>query len=200
MFKSFFSLLIILISFCLQSCQKQEECHIQSEEDLTKYFENDYIKVHFNTTEFKQQPCANLNFEFKDVTVVKLSEHKFKNFVNNLKSEKLDPLQIDSQFDLTMELQGVKYCLNNLGQIYRNKRKLIDNPDLVYDIKSDIGFYNYYDEETLIKNDSVIAKNGVPFSYKPYQPEISGELLEDNTINKKVQNLKTSHNIIITYK
>jgi len=195
-------ILILLFSFtvCFQSCKKVEEYQINSEEDLTKYFEQNYIKVHFNSTDFKQQACTNLNFEFDDVTVIKVSESKFKNLIKNLKSEKLDPLQVDGQFDMTMEVQGVKYCLNNLGQIFRNKRKLIDNPDLVYDIKSDVGFYNYFNEEILTKNDSVIAKKGVPFSYKPYEPEVSGELLEDNTINKKVQNLKTSHNIIITYK
>lgn len=200
MSKSYYTLLILLFSFCFYSCQTPEEYHIKSEEDLIKFFDKDYIKLHFNSTEFNQQACSNLNFEFDDVIVIKMTENEFKNLVNILKGEKLDPSQIDGQFDMTMEVQGVKYCLNNLGQIYRNKRKLIDNPDLVYDIKSDVGFYNYFEEEILTKNDSVIAKKGVPFSYKPFELEVSGELLEDQTINKKVQNLKTSHNIILTYK
>ena len=200
MSKSYFTLIIILFSFCFYACEKPEEYAINSEQDLIELFNQDYIKVHFKSQEFKQESCSNYTFKFEDVKVIKISESEFKSLISQLKVQKLDPLQVDSQFDLSIESQGVKYCLNNLGHIYRNNRKLNDNPDLVYDIKTDVGFYNYFDEKVLLKNDSVISKKGLPFSYKLYKPEISGELMEDNTINKKINNLITSHNIVLTFK
>ena len=89
--------------------------------------------------------------------------------------------------------------MNHLGQMYRNTRKLVDNADLVYLIKSKSNYYNHFTEEDLMAKDTLINRFGVGFGFSYIDPETSGNLLENDSLVVEKINHKTNYNIVLTY-
>lgn len=125
-------LLLLLILTCFFSCQQEPKLEIVNQEDLDKKLPHKYMKVFYSTENLDLKPCQDLNFEFNQVEVIKLSQSDFDKIKDALTNLKLHPKQEMMDADLGIELEGRKYCVNHLGQLFRNGRKLQENADLVY--------------------------------------------------------------------
>jgi len=191
--------LIFIALSLLVSCENEQSITIKSQEELDSLYTNKYMKINFDSENLDLKSCDQLNFSFENVEVLKLSQTEFEALKKDLRDLKLNPKQENQDADLMVEIDGVKYCMNHLGQMYRNNRKLVDNPDLVHQIKTITKYYNSFDESDLMKKDTIIARNGVPFGYKRFKPEKNGTLLEnqDLVVESKGEILK--HNLILIY-
>lgn len=197
--KKIYLLLLLLITCLFAACQQEPKLEIVNQEDLDKKLPNPYIKVFFSTENLSLKPCQDLNFDFDQVEVIKLSSSDFEKIRQGLTDLKLNPKQEIMDADLGLELEGRKYCVNHLGQLYRNGRKLQDNADLVYLIKSKASYFNYFDEVDLMKQDTLVARNGLPSNYTRHKPEQNGTLLENDSLVIERKNEIIKRNIIFTY-
>ncbi|MBF0596772.1 hypothetical protein [Faecalibacter rhinopitheci] len=195
--KTFILFFLMIISIC--SCEENSIPTISNEEDLKKYIVNDYLKISYNTSDLYMINCADLSFSFENVEVLKISKSDYIDISKQLLNFKLSPSQTKSDIDFAIEYRDSKFCLNHLGSLYRNGRKLQSNADFVYRIKSKTNYYNYFSEEDLIKNDSLISKNGLPFNYKPHNYEVNGKLLENDSLVVEKKGSVEKKNIILTY-
>lgn len=158
--------LVFIILVLLISCKKEVVLAINSQEDLDKNITNSYIKVAYDTESLDMKTCNDFSFEFKDVEVIKLSKFDFNSISEGLIKSKLNSNQNLSGVDFYVEYRGYKFCLNHLGNIIRNNRKMEDNPELAYLIKTKSKYYNQFSEADLVKKDSLIAWYDLPFNHK----------------------------------
>lgn len=180
-----FILFILLIVLSI-SCNKEIVLDIKSQEDLDEKISNSYIKVAYNSESLDLKKCDEFTFEFKDVEVIKLSKSDFTTISEGLINSKLNSVQNVPGSDFYLEYRGYKFCVNHLGNVIRNNRRMNDDLDLVHLIKSKSKYYNQFSEDELNKKDTLVSKLGLPFSHDP----------SDLTLNN---NLDTKKNIILTY-
>lgn len=192
-------ILFYLFLFFILSCDSVETLPIKNESDLNNALENEYIKVAFQSEDLHLKKCEDFNFTFDEVEIVKLSKSDFMTIKNGLKEAKLNSLQVSNDVDLLVEYQGVRFCMNHLGEMLKNNRKLQNNPDLVYLIKSKSNYYDFFEEDTLLKYDTLIRRNSTPFGYSYRAPVKNGTLLENDSLKVEAINYRTTHNIILTY-
>lgn len=190
---------IFILSIFMISCEEKETFAILSDNDLETHLPHEYIKVNYSTENLDLKKCNDLTFTFEDVEIVKISKSDFLTIKDGLSKSKLNPLQLTNDVDFAAEYNGKKYCMNHLGQLYSNTRKLVDNADLVYLIKTKTNYYNHFTEEELLAKDTLINRFGVGFGYDYMAPEKSGNLLENDSLVVKEINPKTHYNIVLTY-
>lgn len=191
--------LLFFLSIFMIGCEEKESYPMLSDKDLDAHLENEYIKINYSTDNLDLKKCNDLNFKFEDVEIVKVSKSDFLTIKEGLSKSKLNPLQLTNDADFVAEYNGKKYCMNHLGQIYRNTRKLVDNADLVYLIKTKTNYYNHFTEDDLIAKDTLINRFGVGFGYNYISPKTSGSLLDNDSLVVEKINHKTDYNIILTY-
>lgn len=191
--------LLFFLSIFMIGCEEKESYSILSDKDLDAHLANEYIKVNYSIDNLDLKKCNDLEFKFEDVEVVKISKSDFLTIKEGLNKSKLNPLQLTNDADFMAEYNGKKYCMNHLGQMYRNTRKLVDNADLVYLIKSKSNYYNHFTEEDLMAKDTLINRFGVGFGFSYIDPETSGNLLENDSLVVEKINHKTNYNIVLTY-
>lgn len=180
------SLLLTLI-FLITSCSKEVVLDIKSQEDIDKNIANSYIKVSYDYENLDLKNCNDFVFEFKDVEVIKLRKSDFDEISKGLINSKLSSVQTTTGSDFSLEYRGYKFCMNHLGNIIRNNRRMNDDQDLGYLIKSKANYYNHFTEEELVKNDSLVNRLGLPFGYN---------YIDSLAVSKDVLKKK---NIILTY-
>lgn len=191
--------LLFFLSIFMIGCEEKESYSILSDKDLDAHLANEYIKINYSIDNLDLKKCNDLEFKFEDVEVVKISKSDFLTIKEGLNKSKLNPLQLTNDADFMAEYNGKKYCMNHLGQMYRNTRKLVDNADLVYLIKSKSNYYNHFTEEDLMAKDTLINRFGVGFGFSYIDPETSGNLLENDSLVVEKINHKTNYNIVLTY-
>ena len=179
--------LFLLILILMISCKKDVVFDIKSQEDLDKNITNSYIKIAYDSENIEMKKCDDFNFEFKDVEIIKLSKSDFGVISEGLLNAKLNSVQNIPGSDFYIEYRGYKFCLNHLGNIIRNNRKMNDNPELAHLIKVKSKYYDQFSEAELEKKDSLVAWYGLPFNHES----------NDSLVVKS--NLATKKNIIITY-
>lgn len=191
--------IFLFFLFAFFSCQEEAPVVIRNEADLKQLITHDYLKISYHTDDLSLKKCSDLSFGFDDIEVIKISQSNFEDILTGLEKAKLSPSQTNNEVDFKVEYNGRTYCLNHLGQLYRNNRKLVDDPQLVYLIKSKSNYYNYFDQEELEKNDTLISKFGTPSNYSAHVPEISGTWLDNDSLKVEQGFVQTKHHIILTY-
>ena len=191
--------MVFFALLALVSCADDSTIEIKTQEDLERLLPNDYIKINYNSENLDLKNCDSLLFAFNDVQVVKVSKSEFQDISSKLISSKLKSVQNKGEADIIAEYRGYKFCMNSLGQVFRNNRALVDNPELVYAIKLKAKYFNQFKEEDLQKKDSLISKYGLPFSYKYVDPAIKGVLDDKDSLRQEIQNYRTHYNIILTF-
>lgn len=179
--------LLLTIIFVISSCSKEVVLDIKSQEDIDKNITNSYMKISYDFENLDLKNCDDFEFEFKDVEVIKLNKSEFNEISEGLIQSKLSSVQTISGSDFSLEYRGYKFCLNHLGNIIRNNRRMNDDQDLSYLIKSKSNYYNHFKEEELNKKDSLVNRLGLPFDYN---------FIDSLSVNK---NVITKKNIIITF-
>ena len=185
---------ILLLGCSFFSCEENENYAIKNQNDLDLLLKNDYFKISYNTADLAGSDCVENMFSFDNIEVIKLKQKDFDEIKSSLSSARLDPLQTSVTSNLSLEYKGFKYCLNHFGELSRNNRRLEVDKELVYLISAQSEYYNFFPQEQLEKNDSLISKFGLPMSYHADQ-------LGDLALGVKddvASNLK-KRNVIITY-
>lgn len=157
---------VFLLSLSMFSCEENENYLINNQADLEQSIPNEFLKISYNPTDLESLDCSSNSFSFDQVEVVKIKKADFEKIKESLLSARLDPMQTVVTSNLTIEFRGFKYCLNHLGELSRNSRRLQINKDLVYQISTESGFYNSFRQEELEKKDTLISTFGLPFNYR----------------------------------
>ncbi|HEY4539678.1 MAG TPA: hypothetical protein VIG94_06685 [Faecalibacter sp.] len=183
----------------LYSCESVDHLTISNENELKNTLKNEYMKISFQSENLALKNCSDFQFTFDDVEIIQLSKSDYNAIKKGLKDSKLNSLQVSNEVDFLVEYQGERYCMNHLGQMFKNNRKLNDHPELVYLLKNKSNYYNRFTEDDLMQSDTLIRRYGTPFGYHYESPEKAGKLLENDSLLIENINHRTHHNIILTY-
>ena len=196
--KKLYALFFIFFTLMI-SCEKIDQPLITNEKELINALENEYIKIAYQSEDLELRNCVDFEFSFDEIEIIKISKSDFNTIKNGLKQAKLHSLQVTNQVDFFVEFQGERFCMNHLGEMFKNNRKLKDNPDLVHLLKSKSNYYNAFEEDVLLKNDTLVRRNGIPFGYRFHSPEKAGKLLDNDSLMVEKINHRTHHNVVLTY-